>query len=244
MHSTGTETLSWGFSVPGVLRAVINLGNPILARAGSESHQPVGVSVDLAVLLAKRLQLTLQCVVVEAAGKSVETIENDGADIGFFAVDPGRANQIAFTAPYLLIEGGYLVRQQSPVHSMDQVDQPGTRVTVGRGSAYDLHLSRTFRHAKTMHAATSPTVVDTFLREGHDVAAGVRQQLEADAMRIAGLRVLPGSFMQIKQAIGVLRRRGPATVQMLSTFVDEAKSCGFVSDALRRHGIYGASVGP
>jgi polar amino acid transport system substrate-binding protein len=39
----------------GVLRAAINLGNPVLAQMNPESGEACGVSVDLARELAKRL---------------------------------------------------------------------------------------------------------------------------------------------------------------------------------------------
>ena len=144
----------------------------------------------------------------------------------------------------MLIEGAYLVRHDSPLQDMAQVDDPRHRVTVGQGSAYDLYLTRELRHAAITRAATSPTVVDTFLQEGTEVAAGVRQQLEADAARLGGLRLLPGSFMTIRQAMGLPRRRGEAAQQVLAAFVEDMKRSGFVEQALARHGIEGAAVAP
>ena len=78
----------------------------------------------------------------------------------------------------------------------------GRTVVVGKGSAYDLYLTRELRHATIVHALTSPTVVDTFVERNADVAAGVKQQLEADAQRIGACRLLPGRFMVIEQAMG------------------------------------------
>ena len=87
-------------------------------------------------------------------------------------------------------------------------------------------------------------VVDRFLTEKADVAAGVKQQLQADATRLAGLRLLPGRFMVIEQAMGVQAGRGAAAVQALAAFVEQAKSSGFVMQALARHQIQGALVAP
>ncbi|MGE5866245.1 MAG: transporter substrate-binding domain-containing protein, partial [Rhizobacter sp.] len=179
----------------GVLRAAINLGNPILAGTDPATGQPRGVSVDLARALAGQLGVALEPIMFQAAGRSVEAVTADEADIGFFAVDPVRGAGIAFTPPYVLIEGCYLVHDASALHRNEEVDRPGHRVAVGLGSAYDLHLSRDLEHAAIVRAPTSPTVVDTFLAEGLEVAAGVRQQLEADARRVGGLRLLEGHFM-------------------------------------------------
>ena len=228
----------------GVLRACINLGNPILANTDPDTGAPCGVSVDLAQAFAERLGAPLELVVFKTASQSVEAVTSEQADIGFFAVDPARGAGIGFTAPYVLIEGCYLVRDDSPLQSNDEVDRAGQRVVVGAGSAYDLFLTRELKHAQIVRAPTSPTVVDTFVAQGLDVAAGVKQQLEADLRRFAGHRLLPGRFMVIQQAMGLPKGRGEAARELLATFVEDMKASGFVAAALKRHGIEGASVAP
>lgn len=232
------------FAPQGALRASINLGNPILAHADKVTGAPGGVSVDLARAFADRLGVGLELVVFDAAGKSVEAVADEKADIGFFAIDPVRGAQIAFTQAYVLIEGSYLVHADSPLKTNEEVDRAGQRVAVGKGSAYDLYLTRELRQAEIVRAPTSPTVAQTFLDQRLDVAAGVRQQLEADAQKHAGLRLLPGRFMVIQQAMGVPKSRGSAAAAVLSAFVEDMKASGFVADALARHGVQGASVAP
>ncbi|MFA1687724.1 transporter substrate-binding domain-containing protein [Achromobacter dolens] len=231
------------FTPTGVLRATINLGNPILATRDA-SGAAAGVSVDLARAFAQQLGVALELIVLDSAGKAVDTVSQEAADIGFFAIDPKRATGIAFTDAYVLIEGAYLVRDDSPLREIAEVDDPRHRVTVGLGSAYDLYLTRELQRATITRAATSPTVVDTFLQTGTNVAAGVRQQLEADARRLGGLRLLPGSFMTIRQAMGLPRGRGEAAQKLLATFVEDMKRSGFVEQSLARHGIEGAAVAP
>lgn len=228
----------------GVLRASINLGNPILANRDAATGEPVGVSVDLARALGERLGVPVELVVFDAAGKSVEAVVAERADVGFFAIDPVRGADIAFTAAYVLIEGSYLVREVSPLARNEEVDRQGISVAVGKGSAYDLYLTRELQHAQIVRAATSPTVVDTFMAQQLDVAAGVKQQLEADQKKHAGLRLLPGRFMVIQQAMGTPRSRGADAAKALTAFVEEMKASGIVADALLRHGIQGASVAP
>lgn len=228
----------------GVLRASINLGNPVLASRPDPGNDPRGVSVDLARALAGRLGLGLQLVVFDSAGKSVEAVARGNADIGFFALDPARGAQLRFTAPYVLIHGAYVVQETSQLHAMDEVDRPGHRVVVGKGSAYDLYLSRALKQATIERAATSPTVVEEFLRIGADIAAGVRQQLEADCGRFPGLRLLPGNFMTIEQAIGIPAARSDDALAILRQFVEDVKADSFVARALKRHSITGARVAP
>jgi polar amino acid transport system substrate-binding protein len=226
----------------GKLRAAINLGNPILANRNPATGAPFGVSIDLAQAFARRLGVDVELVVFDAAGQSVEAVMQEQADIGFFAVDPMRGAGITFTAPYVLIEGCYLVLEGSPIRDNRDVDQAGHTVVVGKGSAYDLYLTRELRHATIHRSPTSPTVVDTFMEQQADVAAGVKQQLQADARRLGSLRLLEGRFMVIQQAMGTPRSRGAEAAATLSAFVEEMKASGFVADALARHGIKGASV--
>jgi ABC-type amino acid transport substrate-binding protein len=237
-------TNTTAFAPSGVLRASINLGNPILAHADPASGQAGGVSVDLARAFADRLGVALELVVFKTAGQSVEAVTHEQADIGFFAIDPLRGAGIGFTAAYVLIEGCYLVRDASPLRANDEVDRAGTRVVVGAGSAYDLYLTRELKHAQIVRAPSSPAVADVFFEQGLDVAAGVKQQLEADMKRSPGHRLLPGRFMVIQQAMGLPKGRGESARATLATFVEEMKASGFVAEALVRHRIEGASVAP
>jgi polar amino acid transport system substrate-binding protein len=238
-----TAAIRAAFAPTGVLRASINLGNPILANLDADGA-PGGVSVDLARDLAALLALPVELVVFDTAGKAVAAVAGGAADVGFFAIDPARGADIAFTAPYVLIEGYYLVRDDSPIIANAQVDAAANRVVVGQGSAYDLFLTRELTQAAIVRAPSSPTVVDVFVAQGAEVAAGVKQQLEADAARRGGLRLLDTRFMVIQQAMGVPKARGDAAAQVLRQFVEAKKASGFVEAALARHGVQGALVAP
>ena len=242
--ATPTPDLVSRIAPSGTLRAAINLGNAVLAGRDDATGAAKGVTVDLAGELAKRLGVRLELVVVDGAAKSVDAVVGDRADVGFFAIDPQRGADVAFTPPYVLIEGCYLVRADSPLHANEEVDRAGHVVVVGGGSAYDLHLTRALQHATIVRAPTSQTVVQTFLDQHADVAAGVRQQLEADARRLGGVRLLDGRFMVIRQAMGIAKRRGDEAARWLGGFVEGVKGDGHVAAALARHGIDGASVAP
>ncbi|WP_353132134.1 ABC transporter substrate-binding protein [Limnohabitans sp.] len=238
------QSLANTFAPTGELRVAINVGNPILASRHPETGEPEGVSIDMATQLAQRLGVPLKLVVFEAASKSVEAVSGETADVGFFAIDPLRGAAIAFTAPYVLIEGGYMVKQDSPLQSNEQVDQAQHTVVVGKGSAYDLYLSREIKHAQLVRSPTSPEVVSFFLEHGHDVAAGVKPQLEAELPRISGLRMLPGHFMVISQAMGLPKTRGQEAAAYLHQFVEEMKATGVVAQAMTKHRIEGATLAP
>jgi polar amino acid transport system substrate-binding protein len=234
-------TVAAGQLAPGgTLRAAINYGNPLLATRDANG-EPRGVSVDLARELARRLGVPLEMVTYTAAGKVVEGIKSDAWDVGFFAIDPVRAADTDFTAPYLIIEGAYLVPEVSPIRRNEDVDRAGVRVAAARGSAYDLYLTRALKQATLVHAPTSQAVTDTMLAQKLDVAAGVKQQMQADAQRLPGLRLLDGRFMEIRQAMAVPKGRA-AGAAYLRNFVEEMKAAGFIAESLRRHGVEGAML--
>ena len=227
----------------GKLRAAINFGNPILASKDSATGEARGVSVELARELARRLGVPVELISYTAAGKVVDGAKTGEWDIGFVAIDPVRGADMDYTAPYVIIEGAYLVPQNSPIKQNADVDRDGIRVVVGKGSAYDLYLTRELKRATIIRAQTSTAVVDTMVAQSIEVAAGVKQQLEIDARRVPGLRLLDGRFMVINQAMAAPKGRA-AGVRYLADFIEEMKASGFVGDALKRNNIQGAAIAP
>lgn len=237
-----TADLLKAFAPTGVLRASLNVGNPVLANLDKDGN-PFGISIDLARALAEKLSVPCELIVNETAGKSVATVEAGRADVGFFAIDPERGKDIAFTAAYVLIEGYYMVRSDSLITKNDDVDVAGKQVVVGKGSAYDLFLTRHLKQATIIRAVSSQAVIPDFLSQHIEIAAGVKQQLEADTKGVPGLRMLPERFMVINQAMGVPKTKGVAAAAYLRHFVEEMKAKGFVKESMTRHGIQGAGVG-
>ena len=239
-----TPAITTALAPQGQLRTTINIGNAVLAGMAPGATEPHGVSVDIARELAKRLGVPPAFVICVTAAKAVDAVKQGAADICFLAVDPARAVDIDYAAPYVVIEGAYMVKNGSPLTDNVQVDKSGHRIAVGKGSAYDLFLTREIKNAELVRFGSSQEVVDGFLAQGLEVAAGVKQQLEIDARRVPGLRLLPGRFMEIRQAIGAVKGRGDEAGTYLLAFIEELKASGFVAEALKRHRIEGAAVAP
>ncbi|HEY2862258.1 MAG TPA: transporter substrate-binding domain-containing protein [Casimicrobiaceae bacterium] len=227
----------------GRLRAALNYGNPVLAAWNPSTNEASGISADLARELARCLGVPIDFVPYDAAGKVVAALAAREWDLCFLAVDPQRAAEISFTAPYVVIEGVYLVAAASMVADNDEVDQPGTRIGVIVGSAYDLFLSRTLKQATIVRASSFDAVLDLWTASRLDCIAGVKPQLEAAARRMTGVRLLARRFMAINQAMGTPRGRD-AGARYLAAFVEEMKSSGFVARAFARHRTEGASIAP
>jgi polar amino acid transport system substrate-binding protein len=223
------------FAPTGTLRVAINLGNSVLAQTDKTTGKPRGISVDLANELGRRLGLTPQFTTYDAAGKVFAALKSNGAwDVAFLAVEPARAEEIAFTAPYVIIEGVYMVPKDSSLRTVADVDRDGVRIAVATGSAYDLYLSRTLKHAQLVRAPTGDDAMAMFVADKLEVSAGVRQPIVAFASRNPSLRVIEGRFMEIGQAMGIPKGRD-AAARYLGSFVEEMKAQGFVADALKRN---------
>ena len=154
----------------GKLRVGINYGNLVLATRDPNSGDLRGVAVDLARELGKRVNVPLELVAFDSAGKMFDAVKAGAWDAAFLAVDPGRANQIDFTAPYIEIEGTYLVPAGSPLHAIDDVDRKGVRIGISSGSAYDLFLSRSIQHAELIRATDPNGAFELILSGKVDVA--------------------------------------------------------------------------
>jgi polar amino acid transport system substrate-binding protein len=218
----------------GTLRAAINAGNVVLVQR-DETGQVHGITVDLARELARRLAVPVNLHVYEAAGQVTDAAKAGEWDVGFVAIEPARAQGIGFTAPYVVIEGTYLVGTNSPLKDIADVDHDGVRIAVGKGSAYDLFLTRTLQHATLVRYPTSPLALQGFLADKLDAAAGVKQQLAQFAKANADVRVMDGHFQDIRQAMGTPLGRDVG-LKYLRSFVEEMKASGFIKSALERSG--------
>jgi polar amino acid transport system substrate-binding protein len=237
-----TDELKGQFAPTGVVRAGINLGNPVIAQRGAEGGEPQGVGPALARELGRRLGLPVTFTTYETAGKLADAVKQGAWDVAFLAIDPERAQEIDFTDAYVNIEGTYMVRADSPLRRIEEVDRGGIRIAVGLKTAYDLYLSRELKHAELVRSASSKAAIAQFLEEKLDVVAGVKQPLVSKAAEMPGLRVMDGNFMTIRQAAAVPRGRTVAK-EYFAAFIEEAKSSGFVARALRASGVE-ASVAP
>lgn len=227
----------------GKLRVGINYGNPVLATRDPASDELRGVAVDLARELGRRVDLPVELVGFDAAGKMFEAVRAGAWDVAFLAIDPGRADEIDFTAAYIEIEGTYLVPAGSPFHAIEEIDRDKMRVGISAKSAYDLFLSRTMQRAELVRASGPDAAFELLMTGQVDVLAGVRQHLVANSVKLPGSRVFADRFMAIEQALGIPKGRAEAA-RYLREFIEEVKASGVVARAIERAGVSGVAVAP
>lgn len=221
----------------GTLRVCINLGNALLAQLDPKSQAPQGISVDLAQALARQLGVELQIQLVHTAKESVAAVAKQTADIGFFAIDPARAKDIAFSQAYLHIDACYVVRKQSDIQTVQDIDHADNRIVVGLGSAYDLYLSRHIQKAELVRAASTHEVMPVFWAKGYEVAAGLQHAMSEEAKRDPQLQILSPPFMTIPQAMGCHPSHSDEVKAVLQNFLEKQKPD--IAASITRHALGG-----
>lgn len=238
-----TPSLRTSLAPTGTLRVGINYGNLVLAKRDAVTGELSGLAVDLARELGLRVDVPVELVGFESAGKMFDAVKAGAWDAAFLAIDPGRASEIDFTAPYIEIEGTYLIPVGAKFNAIDDVDRSGVRIGVSGKSAYDLFLSRSIEHAELVRASSPETAFDLLTSGKVDVLAGVRQHLVANARKLPGSRVFDDRFMAIQQALGVPKGRANR-IEYLREFIEDVKASGFVARAIEKAGVRGVSVAP
>ena len=225
-------------TVPGTLRVGINLGNILLVTGTSPTGDPQGVAPDMAAALAERLGVAVSYVTFATPGEVADAVERDVWDIGLIAMEPKRAEKIAFCDAYVEIEATYLVPENSPLQSIEDVDQPGVRIAVSDRAAYDLYLTRTLKHAELHRAEGLLGAFGLFVTEKLDALAGLVPALKENAENLPGSRVMDGRYTSVRQAVGT-KPENAALKAIVEQFIAEAKESGLVAELLEKHGVKG-----
>jgi polar amino acid transport system substrate-binding protein len=227
----------------GVLRAGINMSNMLLVTGRTESGDPAGVSPDMAAEIARRLGVPVTYVKYEKPSLLADAAGTNAWDIGLIGAEPARAEKIAFTAAYCEIEATYLVPENSPFKTAAEVDHAGVRISVKRGTAYDLWLERNIKHATVLRSDTADGPLNQFVADKLEAMASLRPALLEDVKKVPGTKILPGNFTAVQQAIGT-GKSNTAGAAFLADFVAEAKRSGLVARLIEKHHVEGLSVAP
>jgi len=223
------------------LRVGINFGNALLVK--KEAAGPRGIVIDLARELAQRLSVSMDLISYASAGRMADGAREGEWDVAFLATDPARAEEIAFSAPYLEVDTTYLVPAGSTLQQTAGVDREGVRIALSAKSAYDLFLSRNLKRAQLVRALTPEASVELFFTQKLDALAGLRPLLMDIADQNPGTRLLDGSFTTVRQAVGVPRGR-QAAAALIGEFVEDIKRSGLLQRLMESNGVRGAGIAP
>jgi polar amino acid transport system substrate-binding protein len=227
----------------GILRAGINMSNFLLVTGKTPEGDPDGVSPDLAREIARRLGVPLKLVPFPSPDGLVAAADDNVWDIGNVGAEPQREEKMSFTAAYAEIEATYLVRDGSPLKSVEDVDKKGVSIIVRGGSAYGLWLERNIKNARLMLKTDNNDAKAEFFAGGIDALAGLKTGLLKDVEANPGYRILPGKFAAVQQAVGT-HKQNKAGIAFLREVVEDAKASGLIARWIEKHNANGLSVAP
>lgn len=227
----------------GTLRVGINAANSAIMRQDLPPGELRGVPVDLARELGRRLGVPVQLKPYPGAGQVVAAGPAGEWDVAFVAVEPARAKELTFSAPYVLIESTYLVQPGSKLRTIADADQKGVRIAVAEKGGNDLYLTRTLKAATLVRAKGGDAAFKQFVEEKLDAYAGLRPGLVKNAEQLPGSRVLEGNYTMVQQAIATpaARVKGAA---YLRQFAEDVKSDGTVARAIKNNELPGLTIAP
>lgn len=241
---TTGDTLAKAQLAPnGTMRIGLNLGNTLLVQKSARSDEPEGVAVQIARELGARLGVPITFVTFPSPGALADAAKDKAWDVAFLADDPARHALIAFSPPYVTIEATYLVLAASRYRSAQDVDSPGSRVAVSKGSAYDLYLSRSLRAAELLHVNGTPAALEKLRAGQADAVAGLRAMLADTAATDRAYRVVDGAFTSAQQSVGTLRGN-EAAAAYVAAFVNDMKRSGRIASILAEQKARGLVVAP
>ena len=221
------------------LRVGLYPGTPTSILPDPQSDGPRGVGYDLGKEFARRLGVPYEPVVFSKNAEVLEAVKTAQVDMAFTNASAERAKDMDFGPPYLEIELGYLVSQKSVISTPADIDKPGVRVGVTKGSSSDGVLSRDLKSAEVARAVTVGAAADMMAAGQLDAFATNKATLYEIAEKLPGARVLDGHWGVERHAIAIPKGRDQGR-PFVEKFTSDAKSEGLVKAAIARAGLRGA----
>ncbi len=94
------------------------------ARLDSRTGAITGVVADITRELARRAGVPVTITPLPTAAAVLEAVRTGAADIGFVAPNPERTGVVLYSQTYMLVQQSALVRTDSPLHSVRELDRP------------------------------------------------------------------------------------------------------------------------
>jgi len=198
------------------------------------------ILLDIARALGARIGVDVVAVGYPTIPEMLTCVTSGACDMGFMGPDSSRSG-VDFSPPILQLDYTFLIPPGSSIHRIADADRPDIRIAVVRDHASTLTLSRIFKHAQLVYAAT-PDPTFELLRTGQAEAfASIRAVLLAYSAKFPGSRVLEDSYGANLLGMVVSKGQG-ARLAYLSEFIEQAKASGLVQRAIDRAGLPGHQV--
>ena len=200
------------------------------------------IFLDIARILGARIGVEVLPVWHPTIPEMLTCLTAGKCDVGFMGPDPSRAG-VDFSPPFVQLDYTFLVPAGSSIQRISDADRSNVRIAVVRDHASTLTLSRIFKHAELIYAAT-PDPTFELLRNGQaDAFASVRGVLLGYASKLSGSRVLEDHYGA--NLVGMVVPKGQTErLTYITEFIEQAKTSGLVQQAIERSGLPGHQVAP
>ena len=225
----------------GKLRAGMNTGNTLFTQRDPATGELRGVSVDLMRELASRLGVPLELVIHATPGQVADDAQKNTWDVTILAIEPARAKTIAFSPAITEIDATYMVRRDSPLRAVEQVDAPGVRIAAAAKAGYELYLTRTLKSATLVRTQGLQASLDALGRREADAVAALKPNLLTALPKLQDARLLDGRFMAVNHGLGTPAGKRAAAAYV-KAFVEDLNASGFVARSIERHRVQGLSA--
>jgi polar amino acid transport system substrate-binding protein len=233
------------FAKDGMVRAAYLATNPAHAVKDPKTGDARGVVIDLVRELGRMHGVKVSPVPLANPQAVIDAVRKGEAEIGFVAYNPERAGPVEFSKPYLLVNQTFIVREDSPIRAIADIDRQGRKLGATRADSIALYLGRTLKQGQLVQLDnSSPEAVFKMLREGTIDAFGANRQRLTDISRgVAGIRLLPDDLYGVEQTIIVPGGRRDAQ-DAANRFIDDVQKSGFLQKSIERSGVVGISRAP
>ena len=226
-----------------ILRAVYLASNP--AQAVQNPAGTVrGVAIDIARELGSRLGVEVELIGVASPQNAIDAVQQGRADIGFVAYNPERAGPVEFSQTYMLVQQTFLVRTDSRIQVVGEIDRANQRIGAGRGDSIALYLGRNLKAAQLVEVTESPADAVKMVLDLKLDAFGANRQRLTDLMKsVSGVRLLPDDLYGVEQTL-IVPKGNPAVLDTVNQFIDDVRKSGFLGESIQRSGVIGLAVAP
>jgi polar amino acid transport system substrate-binding protein len=229
----------------GTVRAAYLASNPAQAVKDPATGMARGVVVDLAKELERTQGAKVTLIGLPNPQRVIDAVRNGEAEIGFVAYNPERAGPVEFSKPYLLVNQTFVVRDDSPIRAIADIDRQGRKLGATRADSIALYLGRTLKQGELLQLDdSSAEAVYRMLREGAiDAFGSNRQRLTDMTSGVTGFRLLPDDLYGVEQTIIVPAGRREA-LDAVNRFIDDVRRSGALKTSIERSGVVGIAVAP
>ena len=228
-----------------VLRAAFIAGNPAMTVEGSGHRRGWRAGGRAARELARRRGVEVNLIGVQTPQNVIDAVRTGEADIGFVAYNPEREGPIAFSQPFMLVLQTFVVREDSPLQSVKDIDRPNQKIGARRADSMALYLSRTLKQAQLVEIteATGTEGIQGVLSGQWDAFGTNRQRLTEAQRNARGLRLLKDDLYGVEQTL-IVPKEDQENLKAVNQFIDDIRTSGFLRGTIYRSGIIGIAVAP